>query len=239
MPVLVASLDAPHRSGHRGRMPLAAQCPRCPVPLIEGATDARTWSCPDHGRIDPLWRTTRSAYDDFTHHLRTSGGFPTYLPWPLRPGWQVSDFGVVGPGGDSGARPRPRATVAGVTGPGSDQEGPVEVLVVAEEPGTGLGARCAGTVHSDPGDHVAASDPVTRIKIGPQGVPLWIVSTADADAEWDRTVLAGEAGGRWLWLVLRPAATLFLLRDGWEFADISALGAPLLDVPFGGAPPAW
>ena len=86
----------------------------------------------------PRRRTTRSGTT-----WPAPGGSRRYLPWPMSPGWEVTDFGVVG-------GPRPRATVTCVAGT-SPLDGPVEVVVVSEEPGTGLGARCAGTLHSDPG----------------------------------------------------------------------------------------
>ena len=56
---------------------------------------------------------------------------------------------------------------------------------------------------------------------------------------FDRSVFAGEALGRWLWLVLRPASAALLLGDDWVLQDIAALGPELIDLPFGGGPPAW
>lgn len=190
------------------------------------------WSCVDHGRIDPLWRVEHASYSAFGDHLARAGDFPTYVPWPMSPGWEVTDFGVVG---GSGAA---RATVTCVAGT-SPLDGPVEVLVVSEEPGTGLGARCAGTLHSDPGAQIAASTPTARVRVVNQSIPLWTISTSDADTDLDRSVFAGEARGRWLWLVLRPASAMLLLADEWILADVSDLGPQLLEVPFGGHPPAW
>ena len=54
-----------------------------------------------------------------------------------------------------------------------------------------------------------------------------------------RSVLAGEAAGRWLWIVLRPASALLLLQDEWILRDVSALGPQLLETPFGGPRPGW
>src|SRR6476660_322136 len=102
-------------------MSLEPQCPRCPSPVSE--TDG-VWSCADHGPIQPLWRVTRASYDAFGDHLNRAEEFPTYLPWPMSPGWEVTDFGVVG-------GPRPRATVTCVAGT-SPLDGPVEVVVVSE-----------------------------------------------------------------------------------------------------------
>ena len=70
-------------------------------------------------------------------------------------------------------------------------------------------------------------------------MPLWAVSTSASDGELDRSVLAGEAGGRWLWIVLRPASALLLLRDDWILRDVSGVGPPLVEMPFGGPTPLW
>jgi hypothetical protein len=143
----------------------------------------------------------------------------------------VSDFAVVG------EQPA-RATMTCSSGT-SALDGPVDVFVVSEESGVGLGARCAGTAHLDPGPEVGATTPPVRVRIGIQAVPLWPVSTATADAELDRSVFVGEAGGRWLWIVLRPASAMFLLRDEWILRDVSGIGPTLVETPFGGPRPGW
>ena len=111
--------------------------------------------------------------------------------------------------------------------------------MVTEEAGTGLGARIAGTVHDDPGADISEGKPVVRVRIDNQDVSLWTVSTSSGEQEWDRSVLAGEYAGRWLWLVLRPASAMLLLRDEWILRDVSSLGPHLLEVPFGGPAPPW
>ncbi|HEX3929111.1 MAG TPA: DUF6758 family protein [Nocardioides sp.] len=207
-------------------MPLRTECPRCPTPL-----DAP--SCPVHGPTPVLHRPQEASYDGFAEALRTAREFPTYLPWPMSPGWSVTDFAVVG-SGDRDAR----ATMTCSSGT-SALDGPVDVFVVSEESGTGLGARCAGTPHLDPGSDIGVGPPVVRVRIGSQSVPLWPVSTADADGELDRSVVAGEAHGRWLWVVLRPASAMLLLRDEWILRDVSGIGPPLVEMSFGGPAPAW
>jgi hypothetical protein len=77
------------------------------------------------------------------------------------------------------------------------------------------------------------------VRIGSQQVSLWDVSTSTADGEFDRSVVAGEAAGRWLWIVLRPAAALLMLRDDWILRDVSNVGPELVEVPFGGPRPTW
>lgn len=215
-------------------MSLAVSCVRCSGPVLEAPDDPDgRWACPEHGRTHALWHAHETSYDSFTHHLTVARSFPSYLPWPVSPGWSVTDFAAVGDGPDQA-----RATLTCVTGT-SELDGPVDVTVVLEEPGTGLGARCASTRYDDPGSDIGQRPPAARIRIGSQSVSLWDVSTSSADGEFDRSVVAGEAGGRWLWLVLRPASALLLLRDDWILRDISRLGPQLVEVPFGGPRPTW
>jgi hypothetical protein len=120
-------------------------------------------------------------------------------------------------------------------------DGPVDVFVVSEESGTGLGSRCAGTPHVDPGSEIGVGPPMVKVRIGSQSVPLWAVSTVSAasDRDLDRSVVAGEALGRWLWIVLRPASAVLLLRDEWILRDVSGIGPPLVEMSFGGPSPSW
>jgi hypothetical protein len=67
---------------------------------------------------------------------------------------------------------------------------------------------------------------------------MWPVSTSRT-GDFDRSVVAGEAVGRWLWLALRPASAMLLLRDDWILRDVSRVGAPLVEMPFGGPRPSW
>lgn len=215
-------------------MSLTAGCPRCPTPVT--ATGDR-WACPVHGPVPPLWRPGEASYDTFAEHLLAADGFPTYLPWPLSPGWSVSDFGVVEerPGPQQG---RILATVTCCSGT-SELDGPVDVFVVTEEAGTGLGSRCAGTIGNDPGPEVGEGRPAARVRIGSQPVSLWAVSTSETHGEFDRSAFVGEAGGRWLWIVLRPASAMLLLREDWILRDVSGVGPPLVEVSFGGPQPSW
>ncbi|WP_372733818.1 DUF6758 family protein [Nocardioides sp.] len=206
-------------------MPLTPGCPRCPTPGVE---DGSRWSCPEHGTLAPLWRPGEASYEGFVEHLGIAAEVPTYVPWPLSPGWRVTDFAAVAD----------RAAMTCVAG-ASELDGPVEVIMVAEEPGTGLGARLAGTRHDDPGEDLGQGPPTTRVRIESQTVPLWPVSVNLDGGEWDRSVLAGEARGRWLWIVVRPASAVLLLQDPWILRDVSDLGPALVEVPFGGPAPTW
>ena len=192
--------------------PLSAGCPRCTTPVLE--RDG-TWHCPEHGVVPPLWRPGAASYDAFAEQLTAAGSFPTYLPWPMSPGWHVTDFGWSGDRGDA------VATVTCCSGT-SELDGPVDVMVVSEEAGTGPGrARAPAPPARDPGPEVGEGVPTAHVRIGGHEVALWSVSTSHADADFDRAVLVGEAQGRWLWIVLRPASALLLLRDDWILRDVA------------------
>jgi hypothetical protein len=207
---------------------LAASCPRCTSPIQHG--DGR-WTCLQHGEVEPLWRPEKVDYETFAELVGRAGEMPTYLPWPLSPGWSISDFGCVAGAG-------PRATVTTVMGI-SDVDGEVEISVVSEDPGVGLGARVAGALHTDPGDQVGIGPPAVRIRAGGRTVPMWVVDVETGEEVLDRSVFAGEADGRWLWLVVRPASAALLLTDEWLLADVTGFGPNALEMPFGGPRPSW
>jgi hypothetical protein len=217
--------------GHDGwSMTLGVGCPRCPSPVTD---DHGTWRCQDHGRITPLWRPATADYESFAEHLRRAGHLPTYLPWPTTPGWHVTDFGCV-----AAPDQEAKATFATCAGP-SDLDGVVELTVVSEEPGVGLGSRCARTVRTDPGAEIGDGPPLAKVRIDGHPISLWPVLTSDSDGDFDRSVFAGEAEGRWLWLVLRPASAALLLKDEWSLVNVADLGPQLIDLPFGGSPQDW
>jgi hypothetical protein len=192
-----------------------------------------TWRCTDHGPITPLWRPAKADYGAFAEHLTRAGAMPTFLPWPLSPGWMISDFGTVAaPEGEG------RATFVTCSGP-SELDGVVELSVVSEEPGVGLGSRCAGVIRTDPGAEIGEGPPLAKVRIDGHPISLWPVLTSDTDVAFDRSVFAGEAEGRWLWMVLRPASAALLLKDEWILMNVAELGPELIDLPYGGSPPAW
>jgi hypothetical protein len=211
-------------------MTLAPGCPRCSSPVTE---DEGLWSCLDHGDIVPLWRPGAASYESMAEHLRRCVRFPTLLPWPMSTGWRITDFGCVSMPGST-----PRASLVSCAGI-SDPDGLVELTVVAEEPGVGLGARCAGVDHTDPGAELGEGPPHARVRVDGHPIALWSVSTSESLADFDRSVFAGEAQGRWLWLVLRPASAALLLNDEWVLCDVNDLGPELVEMPFGGSPPPW
>ena len=219
-------------------MRLEPGCPRCSAAV---SASGSSWTCPTHGAITPLWRAEDPEYDAFAEYLRLSKPLQTWLPWPLPTDWKVTDFGCVAVEGRSAL-----AAYATCTGT-SEADGLVEVTAVTEEPGVGLAARCGGVVHTDPGREALVGPPPARIRVDGATVPLWAVSTtgpasdteAAAAGTLDRSVLAGEALGRWLWLVIRPASAALLLPEIGGFQDVSVLGPQLVTLPFGRVPRTW
>ena len=151
--------------------------------------------------------------------LRTAQ-VPVWLPWPLPPGWLVSGF--AGAGDD---RTGTRATIVALSGP-NPLGGPGDLLIVAEEPGTGLGAGLAGLEAVDPGAGFATCLPSAAASFDNHDVSLWVVDSPD------RAVFAGEAKGCWLWLVLWPETAGALLIDPIELRDLRDPWQDL-DLPFG------
>ena len=106
-------------------MSLAASCPRCTSPVTG---EGRSFACLTHGRTDPLWRPDVADYDTFAELVGRIDDIPTYLPWPMSPGWTIADFGCVGDG-------RVRATVTTTVG--------------TSDLGLGLAAYLEGAVSMD------------------------------------------------------------------------------------------
>ena len=211
-------------------MSLAASCPRCTSPV---SGEGSAFACLTHGPVDPLWRPAVPDYDAFAELVSRTDDIPTYLPWPMSPGWRIADFGCVGEGS------RVRATVTTTVGT-SDLDGAVEVTIVSEDPGVGLGARCGGTTYDDPGPQISVGPPAVKVRAGGRPVPLWLVDgSEDEDEVLARATFAGEAEGRWLWLVMRPASAALLLADDWLLADVTGFGPEALEMPFGGPRPTW
>jgi hypothetical protein len=196
-----------------------AACPRCGRPLRQPSAWSSAWRCDLHGDVHPLLPAFSPSNDGLDGLLRTAQ-VPVWLPWPLPQGWLVTGFAGAGD-----ERTGSRASVVALSGP-SPLGGPGDMLIVAEEPGTGLGAGLAGLDAIDPGTGFAAEQPTATAQFDNHDIPLWLVDSPD------RAVFAGEAKACWLWLVMWPETTGCLLVDPIELRD---LREPLqdLDLPFG------
>jgi hypothetical protein len=149
---------------------------------------------------------------------------PVWLPWPLPSGWLVSGF--TGAGDE---RTGTRGSAVALTGP-NPLGGPAEMLIIAEEPGVGLGAGLAGLPGPDPGDGFAVSQPSATVKVANHDAQLWLV---ESDG---KAVFAGEVAGNWVWLVLWPDTAGTLLVEPLPLRDLREPEHEL-DVPFGALSP--
>jgi hypothetical protein len=150
---------------------------------------------------------------------------PMWCPWPLPPGWTVT--GVAWAGDD---RTGVRATAVACSGPAPLGDGPADLVLVAEEPGVGLGNRFAGIKGPDPGALLATvmggaqqpgrrpphAAPHAKIRAGGHPTPLWSV-----ESESDRSAYAGEARGMWLYAITWPASAGYLLAEDLVLHDLT------------------
>jgi hypothetical protein len=143
---------------------------------------------------------------------------PIWVPWPLPLGWLVTGFAEVGDD-RSGAL----AVAVALSGP-SPLGGPADLMIIAEEPGVGLGSSYAGLRGPDPGHGFGGSVPNAKVQIDGHPVSMWAVG-ADAAA-----VFAGEALANWLWTVLWPDSAGILMLEELSLRDLRETS---LDLPYG------
>lgn len=181
-------------------MTTSACCPRCGTEVAppDGQSDA--WRCGSHGAVAPLVLFA-PVTPESVEAARRRSSVPLWVPWPSPPEWATTGLALAGdPGGPASA-----TAVAG-TGP-APLGGMAELVLVAEELGTGLGAGYAALSGPDPGVLPGAAQ--ASVRIGGHATPMWSLPTRD-----DRCVYVGEALGLWLWAVLWPAeAGVLLLED--------------------------
>lgn len=200
-------------------------CPRCASPLHAPGLWSSAWTCDVHGEVHPMQPVVQPT-SDLVHAAVRSAHVPVWLPWPLPRGWLVT--GIASAGDE---RTGSRATATACTGP-APLGGVAELLLVAEEPGVGLGARYAGLDGPDGGS--VPDDRAADAKVHAAGHPTAMWSLAQAPT--DRSVYVGEALGCWLWAVLWPESAGFLLIDDFVLTDLRALG-PGIDIPTGALSP--
>nr|WP_113704001.1 DUF6758 family protein [Nonomuraea lactucae] len=198
-------------------------CPRCFGPLHGPNAWSSAWRCDAHGDVLPF-QAARPPAPASAEAIRKSSVVPVWVPWPLPAGWLVTGFAEAGDERTGG-----RASVVALCGP-SISRGPADVLIVAEEPGVGLGAALAGLGGPDPGEGFDAGPPNAKIEVLGHPTPLWCVGAAD-----DRAVYAGEALGNWLWTIAWPAEAGCLIALS-ELA-LMDLRDHELDLPFGAFSP--
>jgi hypothetical protein len=104
------------------------------------------------------------------------------------------------------------------------------MLIIAEEPGVGLGAGLAGLPGPDPGDGFAVCQPHATVKVANHEAPLWLVESHG------KAVFVGEVAASWLWLVLWPDTAGTLLVEPLPLRDLRDPEQEL-DLPFGALSP--
>ncbi|RJL33477.1 DUF6758 family protein [Bailinhaonella thermotolerans] len=205
-------------------MRAAPSCPRCFEPLHAPSPWSSAWRCGVHGDVLPLQpalRPSASALDALIQRTRV----PVWLPWPLPPAWLVTGFAWVGD-----ERSGARAGVVAISGP-SIVDGPADMLLVAEEPGVGLGAAYAGLPGPDPGPGFGAGPSHAKLDACGHPTALWCVEGAD-----DRAVYVGEALGHWLWAVAwPPEAGVLVALEELDLRDLRDGALP--DLPYGALTP--
>lgn len=205
-------------------------CPRCGSPARPPSLWSDSWACSTHGSIAPLHGAVLPS-DEALHAVAKAAQVPLWLPWPMPKGWLVT--GVQWAGDD---RTGPVATVLACSGPNplpqaTPDERSADLLLVAEQPGVGLGARLAGLEDIDPGERAGQGPPTIRLVVAGHDTPLWGV-------EGDEEVAAyvGEALGEWLWVIAWPLTGAAVLLERFELRDLRDPGQ-VLDLRFGALSP--
>lgn len=201
-------------------------CARCGLVVRAPGVWSNAWRCAVHGDVEPLAPVTLPTRERIEATVH-GADVPFWLPWPLPTGWLASGLTTAGDG-----RHGLRASLLACSGP-NPLGGPGELVVVAEEPGVGLGAHWAGLDGPDPGEHLATNGgPHAKVHAAGHPTALWCVDAAPPD----RAVYVGEALGLWLWLILWPATAGALVIDNLTLLDLR--DAPRdLDVPLGAMSP--
>lgn len=206
-------------------MRAAPVCPRCFGPLHAPNAWSSAWRCGVHGDVPPLHthRPSDAAFDA----VRRDARVPVWMPWPLPAGWLVTGFAAAGDERTGGL-----ATVVALSGP-SVTWGPADMLLIAEEPGIGLGAAYAGLAGPDPGDGLGTGPPHAKVDVRGHPAALWCVDGVPAD----RAAYVGEALGNWLWAIAWPAEVGCLIALA-EFG-LRDLSDPdqVIDLPYGAFSP--
>jgi len=170
--------------------------------------------------MNPVARPSADCLD----HLVRNARVPIWLPWPLPLGWVVTGFAYAGDDRTGGV-----AAVVACSGP-SPLGGGGEMLLVAEEPGVGLGARFAGLPGPDPGDGLGVGAPHAKIEAAGHPTALWSLDSPDA------AVYVGEAKGNWMWAILWPGSAGVLLLEDLHLRDLRNY-QPMPDLPYGALSP--
>ncbi len=166
------------------------------------------WRCALHGLVHPYF-VAHTVGQDAVDHVKKHAAVPLWTALPLLPGWMVTGVAHAGDERTGG-----RATALACSGP-APLGGVADLVLVAEEPGIGLGARYAGVAGPDPGAEFSTAAPDAKVRVAGHPTALWSLPVAD-----DRCVYVGEASGLWLWAVLWPAHAGYVFIEHVELHDL-------------------
>jgi hypothetical protein len=183
-------------------------CPRCGAGLRSPGLWSSSWQCDWHGAVLPFRVFPRPGPESLEQVLRLAQ-VPVWGPQPVPLAWVISGFGVAGDERTGGW-----ATVCAFTGP-APLGGAADLLLVAEEPGTGLGARYAGISGPDPGEGFDRGPPHAKVEAAGHPTALWSLPENAHCAAY-----VGEAKGLWLWALLFPAHAAVLLLENLMLDDL-------------------
>jgi hypothetical protein len=231
---------------------MRAVCPRCGDEARAPTVWSSAWRCDLHGEIDPLRLACKPSPEALGGLVKTAG-VPVWVPWPLPHGWLVTGFSGAGD-----ERTGSLGTAVALSGP-NPAGGPADLIVIAEEPGVGLGAGLAGLAGPDPGAGFAAGPPHATVRVDGHEAPLWLVqgngcvpntiafslgrprgvpgvahpggSSADANGG-GCAAFAGEVAGGWVWLILWPDTAGLMMVESLALLDLRDTVGPL-ELPFG------
>ncbi len=214
-------------------MSVTYTCPRCGSDVRSPGIWSDAWTCPTHGGVAPLHPAMMGTEEAF-RQIGPRSQVPLWLPWPLPSGWLISGLQMAGDEHSGWV-----ATVVASSGPnplplahGNEPEPTrsADLLIVAEQPGIGLGAHLAGLYDLDPGLAVGTGAPHLKLVAAGHETPLWAVPAGRAAA------YVGEASGVWFWAVVWPEEAAVVLLEQFELRDARDAGF-LLDMPHGALSP--
>jgi hypothetical protein len=198
-------------------------CPRCGAGLHAPGLWSSAWQCDTHGAVHPLQPVVQPT-QELVRTVAARAGVPVWLPWPLPRGWLVTGLAVAGDD-----RTGARAAALACSGP-APLGGVAELVLVAEEPGIGLGARFAGLDGPDGGGIPDDRAPDAKIEAAGHPTAMWSLPSSD-----DRAVYVGEALGCWVYAIVWPESAGFLLIDEFALRDLRDGTTP--DLPLGALSP--
>lgn len=204
-------------------MTVGATCPRCLSSLKPPGLWSSSWRCERHGDVLPFHAAPITS-EAALQQLAAMARVPVWIPRPLPVGWVVTGIAWVGD-----ERSGARATAVACSGP-NPVGGPGDVVLIAEEPGIGLGARLAGLTGADPVCSGGASD--FKVTAANHPTALWAQATPS-----DRAAFAGEAKTVWFEAVFWPPRASLLLLEHIVLADVRDGLYADVDLVFGAPSP--